>query len=248
MIRAFEADLEKLRTRMIRMGSLVEEQLNFAVRAILEDRRELALIVLERDDKIDKLDIKIDKQCQKIFALHQPVAGDLRLLLTALKMNSSLERMGDLAFNIARSYTEHPDLHALAHRITFERLSENVAKMVTWSLNSFINSEPDLATNIIRSDTQIDAIEREMVQLVTSLMKEDSELIELGIQMILILRSLERIADQTTNIAENVIFLVKSRFRQQGPTRQTSEHTDEESSLTTLQNTSTTNDAEELFE
>ena len=97
MHRGFEDELDKLRTRLVRMGSIVEEQVEFAFRALLEGNTELAKIVQERDDKVDKLDIKIDKQCQRIFALQQPVASDLRLLLAAIKINNELERIGDMA-------------------------------------------------------------------------------------------------------------------------------------------------------
>ena len=97
MHRSFEDDLDKLRTRLIRMGSLVEEQVELAFRALLEGNEELAKFIIGRDDKVDKLDIKIDKQCQRIFALQQPVASDLRLLLAAIKINNELERIGDMA-------------------------------------------------------------------------------------------------------------------------------------------------------
>ena len=103
MITTFEQELDKLRTRIIKMGSLVDEQVEYAFRALNEWNVGLAQLVMERDNKVDKLDYKIEKQCQRIFALQQPVARDLRLIMAALKINGDLERVGDLAFNIARS-------------------------------------------------------------------------------------------------------------------------------------------------
>ena len=124
MHRSFEDSLDKLRTRLIRMGSIVEEQVEFALKCVLDGNQELARLVMERDDKVDKLDMKIDKQCQKIFALHQPVASDLRLLLAALKINNELERTGDLAYNVARNLIEQPNLPTIALKMNLQRLTD----------------------------------------------------------------------------------------------------------------------------
>lgn len=212
MHRSFEDDLDKLRTRVIRMGSIVEEQVEFAFRALIEGNTELAKLVMERDEKVDKLDMKIDKQCQKIFALHQPVASDLRLLLVALKINNELERIGDLAFNIARHSLLLAKPQELAERLGLQRITQGVYTMMKSSLDAFINSDPNLALHIMRTDSQIDALERDISNTMIELMKGDVELIEPGVQIIIILRNLERMADQATNIAENVIFLVDAKL------------------------------------
>lgn len=212
MHRSFEDDLDKLRTRVIRMGSIVEEQVEFAFRALIEGNTELAKLVMERDEKVDKLDMKIDKQCQKIFALHQPVASDLRLLLVALKINNELERIGDLAFNIARHSLLLKEPQELSARIGLQRITQGVYTMMKSSLDAFINSDPNLALHIMRTDSQIDALERDISNTMIELMKGEVELIEPGVQIIIILRNLERMADQATNIAENVIFLVDAKL------------------------------------
>ena len=121
MHRSFEDDLDKLRTRLIRMGSLVEEQVELAFRALLEGNAELAKFIIGRDDKVDKLDIKIDKQCQRIFALQQPVASDLRLLLAAIKINNELERIGDMATEIAKSIADDPNIHVLVKDLSIDK-------------------------------------------------------------------------------------------------------------------------------
>jgi phosphate transport system protein len=217
MHRSFEDSLDKLRARLIRMGSLVEEQVEFAMRAVIENKRELAGIVMERDDKVDRLDMKIDKQCQRIFALTQPVAGDLRLLLVALKMNNDLERIGDLAYNISRYMLDiKRDCASFAEEIHLKQLTQATFTMVKGALDAFVNNDPNLAYQIIRTDDQVDHLAQESTAKVTQIMKADSAMIEDGINMITIVRNLERMADQSTNIAENVVFLVEAKLIRYG--------------------------------
>jgi phosphate transport system protein len=212
MHRSFEDSLDKLRTRLIRMGSIVEEQVEFSFRAILKGDEQVARLVMERDDKVDKLDMKIDKQCQKIFALHQPVASDLRLLLAALKINNELERIGDLAFNIARNLIEQPSLPEVAERLHLERLTQGVHTMVKGSLDSFVNNDPELAYQIMRTDNHIDSLTKEIFDETVAMMKQDASIIDAGVGMLMVIRNLERMADQAANICENVIFLVEAKL------------------------------------
>jgi phosphate transport system protein len=221
MHRSFEDSLDKLRTRLIRMGSIVEEQVEFSLRSVLEGNQELARLVMERDDKVDKLDMKIDKQCQKIFALHQPVASDLRLLLVALKINNELERTGDLAYNVARNLIEQPAVTRIAEEINLRRLTQGVHTMVKGSLDSFVNNDPMLAYHIMRTDNQIDQMTKEMSDATIALMKRDANVIESCVAMLMILRNLERMADQATNIGENVVFLVEAKLVRFSPNPQT---------------------------
>jgi phosphate transport system protein len=217
MHRSFEDSLDKLRARLIRMGSLVEEQVEFAMRAVLENKPELAGIVMERDDKVDRLDMKIDKQCQRIFALTQPVAGDLRLLLVALKMNNDLERIGDLAFNISRYMLDvGQDCARVAATVGLQRLTQAVFTMVKGALDAFVNNDPQLAYQIIRTDDHADNLAREITNALIAQMKSGDISIEHGIAMITIVRNLERMADQSTNIAENVVFLVEAKLIRYG--------------------------------
>lgn len=212
MHRSFEDSLDKLRTRLIRMGSIVEEQVEFSFRAVLKGDEQIARLVMERDDKVDKLDMKIDKQCQKIFALHQPVASDLRLLLVALKINNELERIGDLAFNISRNLLEQPHLPQLAEQLGLERLTQGVHTMVKGSLDAFVNNDPELAYQIMRTDNHIDSLTKEIFSDTIALMKKDSSVIDPAVGMLMVLRNLERMADQSANVCENVIFLVEAKL------------------------------------
>lgn len=212
MNRTFEEDLDKLRTRLIRMGSLVEEQVEFAIRALREGNLELARIVTERDDKIDKLDLKIDKQCQRIFALNQPVAVDLRLLLAAIKINNELERIGDMAHDIATMVLTHPGSIDLATRIDLTRLSSATYRMVKSSLDAFINNDPDLATHILPSDATVDQLYSHMRTQLIDVMNAEPTTVTDGAHLLIALHTLERMSDHATNIAENVIFLVHAKL------------------------------------
>ncbi len=212
MHRSFEEDLDKLRTRLIRMGSLVEEQVEFAIRALREGNQELARIVVDRDDKVDKLDLKIDKQCQKIFALNQPVASDLRLLLAAVKINNELERIGDQATNLASIVLTTPNAVQLANQIDIHRISQAVYTMLKSSLDAFINNDPELAAHILPSDSNVDHLYDVLRQELIEAMKEDVALVSDGANLLLGLYDLERMADHATNIAENVIFLAEAKL------------------------------------
>lgn len=212
MHRSFEDDLEKLRTRLVRMGTLVEEQVEFAFRSLFEGNAELARIVVERDDKVDKLDLKIDKQCQRIFALQQPVASDLRLLLAAVKINNELERIGDVAAGIARQFLLQPDISNMASEFGLERITRIAFRMVKSSLDSFINHDPELARQVLPADDTVDTLERSIIADVIALMKTNAGFIESGVSLITIARRVERMADHATNIAENVIFMFESKL------------------------------------
>ena len=198
MHRSFEDDLDKLRTRLIRMGSLVEEQVELSFRAFLDNNAELAKLIRDRDDKVDKLDIKIDKQCQKIFALQQPVARDLRLLLSALKINNELERIGDVAVGISSMILDGYPMADLAKEFNLDTMTKATYKMVKASLDAFVNNDPDLARHILPSDVLA--------------MKENPSLIERGVRFLEVLSKVERMADHATNIAECVIFLIEARM------------------------------------
>jgi len=212
MNKTFEEDLDKLRTRLIRMGSLVEEQVEFAMRALNEGNAELAKIVTERDDKIDKLDLKIDKQCQRIFALNQPVATDLRMLLTAMKINNELERIGDVATDIAGMVIKDRRTVDLGQRIGIDRITQATYMMIKSSLDSFINNDPELAHHILPTDDTVDRLHDQLQDDLIREMSSDPSMIAPGAAVIVALHDIERMADHATNIAENVIFLIEAKL------------------------------------
>ncbi|HEX2982300.1 MAG TPA: PhoU domain-containing protein [Ignavibacteriales bacterium] len=145
MERRLDQQIEKLKTRLIKMCSLVDEQVEFAIKSVEESNMELAQIVIERDDKVDKYDVKIEKVCQKLFALNQPVAMDLRLIMSALTINHNLERMGDLAANIATDAAFLKDKPKFFEELGFKEIASISREMVRSSIDSFIENNPKLA-------------------------------------------------------------------------------------------------------
>ena len=208
----FEHEMDKLRTRIIKMGSLVDEQVEYAFRALTEWNVAMASLVMERDAKVDKLDFKIEKQCQRIFALQQPVARDLRLIMAALKINSDLERMGDLAFNIARAVGSLIPQRALVDRLDLAQMSSAVQKMVRHTIDSFVNNDPELAISVMKSDIRVDQYEERLSKQIVEMMKGDPDFVEAGVTLIVQLRNMERLADHATNIAEDVIFFTEAKI------------------------------------
>jgi len=212
MYHYLEEEIDQLRTKVIKMGSLVEEQLDFAIKALFESNFEYAKIVIERDSKVDKYDVKIDKLCQKIFALTQPVANDLRIILSALKINNDLERIGDIAVNLAERAEPWKDNVSSLKELGLNIMADKVKIMVTKTIDSFINNDHDLAFSVIKSDDIIDNLEKEIFNKLIDRMEKDSTIVRPCAHCISLLRHLERLADHATNIAEEVVFLVDSKI------------------------------------
>ena len=191
------------------MGAMVEEAMNKAISALTNRIPDLADEVILNDRGIDLIEIEIQETCLKTLALHQPVAADLRFIVTVLKVNNDLERMGDLAVNIAERsrYLSRHDMIPVP--LNFQNLMTNVRTMVNNSLKSLINLDTHMARSVCESDDAVDALNREMFVNLQDLMKQDSTTIERGIRTLSVSRYLERIADLATNIAEEVIFMVE---------------------------------------
>jgi len=212
MARHFEMELDQLRTMLIRMGSLVEEQIECGVKAVTEADESLAKLVIERDKKVDEYDNAIDQQCMRIFALTQPVAIDLRLLMAALKINNELERIGDIAVNLAERVPPLLSFKAMVQSTRLREMAHAAREMVKGAIDSFVNNDPSLADKVLKSDDLIDDIDHQMFQLMVSKMKESPKFIEPAVHLVILSRHLERLADHATNIAEDVIFLVNARI------------------------------------
>ncbi|MFO7446660.1 MAG: phosphate signaling complex protein PhoU [Ignavibacteriaceae bacterium] len=212
MDRQFDQQLEKLKTRIIKMCSLVDEQVEFAVRSIDEENADLAKIVIERDKKVDKYDVKIEKICQKIFALNQPVAMDLRLIMSALTINSNLERIGDLAVNIAENFLimkKKPDFISRTH---FNAMSKLTKEMIRSAIDAFIENNAKLAAKVIEMDNMLDKYDVENHAILIDVMKENAANIEPAVALLVISREFERLGDHATNIAEDVYFIVEAQL------------------------------------
>lgn len=208
MSKHLQRDLDHLKDELLAMGSMVESAINKAIVALIERNVELAEEVLEGDTQINLKENQIEEECLKILALHQPVAADLRFIIVALKVNNDLERIADLATNIAERSTylsTHEDLDAT---LDFSKMTEDVRDMVQGSLDSLVDQDTTLAQSVLSKDDEVDSINRKMFQTLQIHMKDKPETVERAVQLLSVSRYLERIADLATNIAEDVIFMV----------------------------------------
>ncbi len=212
MERQFEIQIDKLKKKILKMCSLVDEQVEYAVRAIESDDDELINTVIERDNKVDKYDVKIDKICQKIIALNQPVAMDLRLIMSALTINTNLERIGDIAVNLVENYKFLRGKRELIKRTKFPEMSKIAREMLRNSIDSFIQNDPKLAQKVIQTDPIIDSYNIDNHNIIIDIMKEDMSNIEAGVALIVISRLFERLGDHATNISEDVFFIVEAQM------------------------------------
>jgi phosphate transport system protein len=209
--RHFQDELDELKGRLLEMGGLAEERLRMAVRSLVD--RETALMdrVLAGDAAINHLHIEIDDRCFKLLALHQPMAVDLRSIVAAVKINSDLERVGDLAVNIAeavRRYLQDPPVKEL---IDIPKMAELAQAMLRDSLDAFVRRDVPLAQGVLAQDDELDALKTKVFRDLLTHMLRDASTIEPALHLILISRHLERIGDNATNIAEDVIFMVSAR-------------------------------------
>lgn len=212
MERLLDEHLEKLKTRVLKMCSLVDEQVQNAIKSVEEDNLELAQSVIDRDKKVNKYDIKIDKICQRIFALAQPVAMDLRYIMSSLTINSNLERIGDIAVNIAENVLIVKKKPEFYHDTKLEEMFNLTKRMLKNSIDAFIGANPELAKEVIQTDDVVDRLNAENHQILKSMMKQSPDNIEGAVALLVISRELERLADHSTNIAEDVFFIVEAQM------------------------------------
>lgn len=212
MERLLDQHLEKLKTRVIKMCSLVDEQVQLAIKSFEDENIDLANSVIQGDKKVNKFDVKIDKICQKIFALAQPVAMDLRYIMSALTINNNLERIGDIAVNISENVLiikKKPNFYSTTKLEEMFRITKQMLKN---SIDAFIEGNADLAKKVIVSDDIIDQMNTDNHQILKAIMKTNVDNIDPAIALLVISRELERLADHCTNIAEDVFFIVEAQM------------------------------------
>src|SRR5689334_23881085 len=210
-VRHFQEELEALKTRLLEMGGLAEDRVRLAVRALVERDQQLVERVLVSDAAINQLHIEIDHRCFTLLALHQPMAVDLRAIVAAVKINTDLERVGDLAINIAEAaqrYVSHPPVKKL---IDIPRMAAIAQRMLRDALDAFVRRDTALAQAVLNQDDELDALKTQIFRELLTYMLADPHTVEPALDLILISRHLERIGDHATNVAEDVIFMVSAR-------------------------------------
>ena len=216
MARFLQKELEKMKKMILSLGTIVEERVHLAIKAIETKDADIAAKIIETDYEIDEMEVEVEEECLKILALHQPVAVDLRFLIAVIKINNDLERIGDQAVNIA----ERVDVLAKSsvNDVFFDytEMAEKTEKMLKNSLDSFVNLDVDLALKILEMDDEVDYIKNKAYDLIKQAMKAKPDCIGYLINLLLISRHLERLADHATNIAEESIYLIEGSIVRHG--------------------------------
>ena len=211
VVRHFQDELEQLKTRLLEMGGIAEEQVRTAVKGLVDRDHGLIDQVLVGDDPLNSLHIEIDSRCFTLLALYQPMAADLRTIVAAVKITTDLERVGDLAVNIAeaaRRYVAHAPVKKL---IDIPRMATIAQTMLRDALDAFVRRDTELAQQVLNEDDRLDSLKTQIFRELLTYMLQDTGTIEPALDLILISRHLERIGDHATNVAEDVIFIVSAR-------------------------------------
>ena len=207
----FLHELGALKERLLAMGALAEDRVRTAMQGLVERDGQLIDDVLNGDMPLNEMHIEIDDLCLKLLALHSPMAADLRAVMAAIKINSDLERVGDMAVNIgeaARRYTTHPPVKKL---IDIPRMATLAQSMLRDALDSYVRGDMELAQHVLDEDDILDSLKTQVFRELLTYMLQDPVTIEPALDLILISRHLERIGDHATNVAEDVIFMVSGR-------------------------------------
>ncbi len=218
MMEHFRQEMERLAGELLGLTDAVERAIETAIRSLLERRADLAEEVIRGDDAIDREEIRLEEECIRILVLHQPVATDLRSVVAALKINSDLERMADLAAEIgehalalARSLDHRPFPDGL------QAMTDRVVRMVRDSINAFVRSDPDSARAVCVLDQEIDRDHREIIDALKATIRSDPDQLDAGFHLFSIARYLERIADHAANIAEDVVYMKEGKIIRHQP-------------------------------
>jgi len=206
----FREELEALQGRLLEMGGLAEERVRAAVQGLVTRDPVLFEKVLLGDEPVNQLHIEVDKRCFRLLALHQPMATDLRAIVAAVKINTDLERVGDLAVNIAEAgtrYISHPPVKKL---IDIPQMGDIAQSMLRDALDAFVKRDTQLAHQVLNEDDRLDALKTQVFRDLLTYMLKDQSTVEPSLDLILVSRHLERIGDHATNIAEDVIFMVSA--------------------------------------
>lgn len=208
-MRHFEQELELLKGKLLEMSALVESAVYRSVQGVVEKNEELAQQVIRNEGRVNQLEIEIDDMAISLLVLQQPLAADLRLVTAAIKINNDLERMGDLAVNIAESALSLMKDPVIRPLIDIPHIAGLAQSMVRKALDAFVNRDTELARSVLASDDAVDNMRTASYHELISFMENNPQQISQALYLLSVVRNLERIADHSTNIAEDVLFLVK---------------------------------------
>jgi phosphate transport system protein len=209
-VRHFQEALEALQGRLLEMGGLAEERVRAAVQGLAA--RDVAAIdkVLRGDEPVNRLHIEVDERCFRLLALHQPMATDLRAIVAAVKINTDLERVGDLAVNIAEAAQRYVGHAPVKKLIDIPKMGDIAQSMLRDALDAYVKRDTALAHHVLNEDDQLDGLKTQVFRELLTYMLQDPSTVEPALDLILVSRHLERIGDHATNIAEDVIFMVSA--------------------------------------
>jgi phosphate transport system protein len=217
MTKHFQNELERLKKKLLTLSAIVEESVEKAVRSISNRDVQLAREVIENDRSIDLLEVEVEEECLKVLALHQPVAVDLRFVVAVLKINNDLERIGDLAVNIAERSSYLGQKEPIEMPFDFATMEKKTRLMLEKAIDSLIQMSLEVAREVGAADDEIDAINREMYDQVAKGIRNSPDQADRLIHCLSISRHLERIADYATNIAEDVIYMIEGQIVRHQP-------------------------------
>jgi phosphate transport system protein len=207
----FQDELDQLKTRLLEMGGLAEDRVRASVEGLVERDASVIDRVLGGDGPINRLHMEIDNRCFKLLALHQPMAVDLRAIVSAVKINTDLERVGDLAINIAEAVRRYMAFPPVKELIDIPRMADIAQVMLRDALDAYVRRDVPLAHKVLSEDDELDALKTQVFRELLTYMLQDPATIQPALELILISRHLERIGDHATNVAEDVIFMVSAR-------------------------------------
>lgn len=208
----FDDELQQLKEKILKMGSLVEDALKNSIQALVDRDNAVAKRVIDNDRVINTLDVEIDEESIRLIALRQPKAGDLRFITTAMKITTDLERMGDLAVNIAERAIELNEEPILKPYIDIPRMREIAQGMMRDALDAFVRKDKRLAMDVIMRDDEVDDLKHEVLKELAFFMAQDPTTVYRAMKISFVAQYLERLADHATNIAEMVIYLVEGKI------------------------------------
>ncbi|MBN1517417.1 phosphate signaling complex protein PhoU [Candidatus Sumerlaeota bacterium] len=211
-----QKDLERLKKEIMDIASMAEQATNKAILALLERRVELAEEVIAEDERIDRKEVHIEEECLKVLALHQPVATDLRFIITVIKVNNDLERIADKAVNIAKRAIYLSKRDALQVALDFPQMADQVRAMLRLSLDALAAGDADLARKVLTMDDQVDDATREAFSRLQKLMRSDPDSIKRALHLLYVSRHLERIGDLASNIAQDIVYMVEGEIIRHG--------------------------------